>query len=143
MNEPKKQELLDSIEPRSQVLLLNQVKCNICNEIITSKHRHDYVSCNCGNLHIDGGIDYAKRSFITADYTDMSVFADEDDIAVIREYLTWNSYGVNGDEPCETRTIAQLDTDHIEAILRTQFHIKGTFMEKVFTMELEYRKGNQ
>jgi hypothetical protein len=126
-------------EPEKR-LILNQVKCNICNDIITSKHRHDYVSCTCGNVHCDGGLDYAKRSFKTPDFTDMSICADEDDIALIREHLTWQSYGKMGNEPAKDILLKDLTTEHISNILSTQSHVKGKFMEKVFIMELEYRK---
>lgn len=39
----------------------NKAKCLVCNTIIESKHRHDFVTCPCGNLHVDGGYDYLKR----------------------------------------------------------------------------------
>lgn len=40
----------------------NIAKCLLCGDIIESKHRHDYVTCKCGNLSVDGGKDYCKRS---------------------------------------------------------------------------------
>jgi len=40
------------------------VRCGKCREIIESKHRHDFVTCSCGNLSVDGGNDYLKVSFI-------------------------------------------------------------------------------
>lgn len=39
----------------------NKARCLICNTVIESKHRHDFVRCLCGNLHVDGGYDYLKR----------------------------------------------------------------------------------
>ncbi len=42
-------------------ILRNMAKCLICNETIESTHRHDFVKCSCGNLHVDGGKDYLKR----------------------------------------------------------------------------------
>ena len=38
-------------------------KCLKCGDIIESRHTHDYVMCSCGNLAVDGGKDYCKRSF--------------------------------------------------------------------------------
>ena len=35
----------------------NRAKCKICKEIIESFHRHDYVTCSCGEISIDGGQD--------------------------------------------------------------------------------------
>lgn len=45
------------------MILRNRAKCLKCGEIIESKHRHDYVTCKCGNLAVDGGRDYLKRNF--------------------------------------------------------------------------------
>lgn len=41
----------------------NKAKCLKCGDVIVSKNRHDYVSCHCGNLSVDGGSWYAKRGF--------------------------------------------------------------------------------
>lgn len=40
----------------------NRVQCLICNEIIESTYTHDYVTCSCGNVSVDGGYDYLKRA---------------------------------------------------------------------------------
>jgi len=45
----------------SDKLIKNAAKCFNCNHIIESKHRHDFVTCPCGNLSVDGGFDYARR----------------------------------------------------------------------------------
>ena len=57
-------------------IFLNQAKCLLCEDVIVSKHRHDFVTCSCGNLSVDGGSWYAKRLFSTTvdDYEDMSVY---------------------------------------------------------------------
>lgn len=41
----------------------NRAKCLVCGDVIESKHRHDFVTCSCGNLSVDGGKDYLKRSY--------------------------------------------------------------------------------
>lgn len=33
----------------------NRAKCKLCEEIIESFHQFDYVSCDCGEISIDGG----------------------------------------------------------------------------------------
>jgi len=43
-------------------ILRNRAKCLICREILESEHRHDFKTCKCGNLSVDGGKDYIKRS---------------------------------------------------------------------------------
>ena len=44
-------------------LVKNCIEC-ACEkkEIICSASRHDYKSCSCGKVSVDGGLDYAKRS---------------------------------------------------------------------------------
>lgn len=41
----------------------NRIRCLNCNEIIESKYRHDYRSCNCGLVSVDGGLDYLRRGY--------------------------------------------------------------------------------
>lgn len=44
-----------------RVLKVNSVKCLSCNTVLVSKHRHDYVSCNCDNrTFVDGGNSYVR-----------------------------------------------------------------------------------
>lgn len=38
----------------------NRAKCKLCQDIIESFHRHDYVTCKCGEISVDGGLDYFK-----------------------------------------------------------------------------------
>ena len=40
--------------------LRNRAKCKLCGDILESFHRHDYVTCTCGEIGIDGGMDYFK-----------------------------------------------------------------------------------
>jgi len=42
-------------------IIKNAARCLTCNEIIESKHRHDFVTCKCGKLSVDGGHDYLRR----------------------------------------------------------------------------------
>lgn len=68
----------------------NKAKCLDCNTIIESKHRHDYVTCKCGNLSVDGGLDYLKRGYKNLNWEEMSKSLTIDDIpnAEIRDYFT-------------------------------------------------------
>lgn len=49
------------------VVTLNTAKCKVCGDVIESKHRHDFVSCSCGEISVDGGKDYLKRSAVNFD----------------------------------------------------------------------------
>lgn len=41
---------------------LNRAKCGLCGDIIVSRSVHDYKTCKCGNISIDGGDDYSRAS---------------------------------------------------------------------------------
>ncbi len=45
----------------------NRVRCKRCLDIIESHHRHDFRSCRCGAVAVDGGKDYHKRCFSNED----------------------------------------------------------------------------
>lgn len=36
-------------------------------------NRHDFKTCQCGKVSVDGGIDYLKRNGNAQDYTEMSL----------------------------------------------------------------------
>lgn len=42
-------------------ILRNSAFCAVCGDSLISKHRHDYVSCKCGAIAIDGGVTYLRR----------------------------------------------------------------------------------
>lgn len=42
-------------------LKINKIQCLVCNTILESKHRHDFVCCNCENQTFnDGGLVYQR-----------------------------------------------------------------------------------
>ena len=55
----------------------NRVQCLLCGEIIESKFRHDYQTCSCGNVSVDGGHDYCKVNFKTNKW---KPYTDEDEL---------------------------------------------------------------
>ena len=38
----------------------NRIKCRKCGAVIDSRSRHDFVTCKCGAVAVDGGRDYRK-----------------------------------------------------------------------------------
>ena len=58
-----------------QMIDRNAAQCAHCKDIIDSKYRHDFKSCKCGKISVDGGFDYIKRSA-----------ADPDDVIELSEY---------------------------------------------------------
>lgn len=51
-----------------------------------------------------------------------------DDLA---KKLVWGTYGINGDQPLQWKPLETLKTDHLEAILITQYHLGEQYREVV------------
>lgn len=54
---------------------MSKVQCTLCNEIIESKHRHDFQQCSCEETAIDGGDEYLRVLFKTS----YPIFLKEDE----------------------------------------------------------------
>jgi hypothetical protein len=57
------------------MIIQNAVTCLGCGDFIVSKHRHDFVTCTCGAISVDGGQAYLRRvgsSLTEGTYTDHS-----------------------------------------------------------------------
>ena len=44
------------------VVVRNMAQCRQCADVIESKHGHDFKTCKCGEISVDGGKNYIKRS---------------------------------------------------------------------------------
>jgi tRNA(Ile2) C34 agmatinyltransferase TiaS len=44
------------------VVTLNKAQCKLCGDILESVDRHDFKRCSCGEISVDGGKSYIKRS---------------------------------------------------------------------------------
>ncbi len=67
----------DLYDFRSRTILHNKAKCLKCGDVIESKHHHDFVTCSCGNLSVDGGTCYLRRAFTDPDlWEELSEYED-------------------------------------------------------------------
>jgi len=119
-------------------LLLNRIKTPD-GTILTSYNRHDYLThkdtITKEVLMVDGGNDYARRHVGT--YEELSVYDDGSHLTR-RSALHWGTRGKDNKQPLTYKPIKDLDSDHIEAILRTQTQL-SEFYKGVFKEELKYR----
>ena len=46
-----------------EVIETNEARCLSCGDVIRSQYTHDFNTCSCGNLSVDGGLSYRKRNF--------------------------------------------------------------------------------
>ena len=54
------------------MIIQNAVNCLSCGDLIVSKHRHDFVTCTCGAISVDGGQEYLRRVGDFANAVDLS-----------------------------------------------------------------------
>ena len=50
-------------KPKPEYAGRNLALCKLCGDIIESKSRHDFVSCKCEEIAVDGGNDYRRMIF--------------------------------------------------------------------------------
>lgn len=119
-------------------ILLNRIKTPD-GTILTSYNRHNYVeykdTLTKEVLMVDGGTDYLRRNVGT--YEELSVYDDGSHITR-RSAVHWGTRGKDGKQPLVYKPLKDLDSDHIEAILKTQHQISD-FYREVFMEELKYR----
>jgi hypothetical protein len=123
-------------------ILLNRIKTPD-GTILTSYNRHNYVeykdTLTKEVLMVDGGTDYLRRNVGT--YEELSVYDDGSHITR-RSAVHWGTRGKDGKQPLVYKLLKDLDSDHIEAILKTQHQI-SEFYKEVFMEELKYRFDEQ
>lgn len=123
-------------------ILLNRIKTPD-GTILTSYNRHNYVeykdTITKEVLMVDGGTDYLRRNMGT--YEELSVYDDGSHLTR-RSAVHWGTRGKDGRQPLVYKPIKDLDSDHIEAILKTQHQISD-FYKEIFKDELKYRFDEQ
>lgn len=50
----------------------NRAECRQCNAVIESRTTHDFVTCGCGRVSVDGGTQYLRRIGQEIDFNDRS-----------------------------------------------------------------------
>jgi len=123
-------------------ILLNRIKTPD-GTILTSYNRHNYVeykdTITKEVLMVDGGTDYLRRNMGT--YEELSVYDDGSHLTR-RSAVHWGTRGKDGRQPLVYKPIKDLDSDHIEAILKTQHQISD-FYREILKDELKYRFDEQ
>ena len=62
-------------------IIHNRCKCAKCGDIIESKHDHDFVTCSCGAISVDGGHEYLRRCGNLEDMIEMNEVIEDDKIS--------------------------------------------------------------
>lgn len=80
-------------------IVRNAARCRKCGGEIESKHRHDFVTCRCGAISVDGGKDYLRRLGTYTDVIELSQVAHE--CSVCRGVHPYNKPDGEPWHPCE------------------------------------------
>ncbi len=59
------------------IILVNKIRCKKCNDVIESVDTHDFKSCKCGAVSVDGGKDYIRRCGNCEDYEELSEYEEK------------------------------------------------------------------
>jgi hypothetical protein len=114
---------------------------------LKSCHVHDFVGhswqgvdgrmkeCLC-----DGGTSYLKRMMSEGVYYEDFSLYEDDTIDVISSKFLWKTFGKDGKQSGTWVLLKDCETEHLEAILKTQSHIRGGIVEKVIKYLLTKRK---
>lgn len=70
-------------------ILSNQVRCNMCDDTPFSANRHDFKSCKCGAIAVDGGMSYLRRVGAIDNYTDMSIEIPDEAVKQAIAAIVW------------------------------------------------------
>ena len=60
------------------IIIKNAIQCRKCGDVIESKHVHDFISCSCGAVAVDGGHDYLRRCGNKEDIIELSIVKSDD-----------------------------------------------------------------
>ena len=60
-------------------IVRNAIRCKACGDVIESKTEHDFHTCSCGRVSVDGGHNYLRRTFTESmdDFEECSQVVEE------------------------------------------------------------------
>lgn len=118
-------------------LVYNAAKCGCCGDVIVSRHRHDYVSCTCGSVSVDGGLDYLRRGYSKdCEHTDLSVY-DDAPFEEIRAVVARGGRGKDGQQPLTYVLLKDMSNSWLEAVI--EYNEGYDKPSEWYGKELEYR----
>ena len=103
----------------------NQIRCKRCDDVIQSRHRHDFVMCSCGAVGVDGGKDYLRR--IGTDYVELSIEEKEEKDVEMSTPLIMDL----DEEPEPTLEVIEEKLTPHERVIRQQAGLIQTLKETV------------
>lgn len=107
---------------------------------LISRHRHDYVShtdLNGVTYFLDGGHDYVRCS--SHPDQQLITLTTDDSHDLVRNYLSWGTYGPQGDKPLHYIILKDMESSHIHNIITGTHWSDTNTYHKFFIEELASR----
>jgi hypothetical protein len=113
--------------------------------ILESRNRHDFQAHTdtiSGEYYfVDGGLDYCRGTINTMKAKSLHLY-NTDTHEVLRKNITWGSYGKNGKQPLRLIPVADMETEHLEAVLKNCPYAYPQILD-LMRAELEYRQRDK
>lgn len=112
--------------------------------ILTSYHRHDYVTHTDKNgetYMLDGGNDYQRVNICSEPYKDLSVWSDAP-YEIIRESFHRGGRGKNGDEPLKWVPLCDMSDEWVKNCIEYNDNLGmgKSYANYLYCKELRYRQ---
>lgn len=126
-------------------ILVNSAQCLLCNDVLVSHYIHEFVTCTCGALSVDGGNSYLKRNYTEeAYYVELSL-DENDDFEDIRKVYSRGARGIDGKSPLTWIPLCEMSDEHVKNCItyNNQRGQKLSTVNKFYRKELKFRKKNK
>ena len=112
--------------------------------ILTSHHRHDYVThtdINGETYMLDGGNDYQRTSVNKESFKDLSIWSDAP-YEIIRENFHRGGRGKNGDEPLKWVPLSEMSDEWVKNCIEYNDNLGmgKSYANYLYCKELRYRQ---
>ena len=130
------------------MIVQNAVNCLSCGDLIISKHRHDFVTCTCGAVSVDGGQEYLRRVGDFANAVDLSwslsdeLYRDSADAVEEARNTGRNKFGIANAVMRTLREAGKIIADHEQRILAHNPRMDEIMVEEADGTINRYRKVN-
>ena len=128
------------------MIVQNAVNCLSCGDLIISKHRHDFVTCTCGAVSVDGGQEYLRRVGDFANAVDLSwslsdeLYRDSADAVEEARNTGRNKFGIANAVMRTLREAGKIIADHEQRILAHNPRMDEIMVEEADGTYNRYKK---
>jgi HD-like signal output (HDOD) protein len=133
------------------LIIENAATCLSCGDRIFSKHRHDFVTCSCGAISVDGGQEYLRRvgTLTPGSYVNHSWELPDDlyracaDAVEEAKETNRNKFGIANAVMRKLREAGKIVADHEQRILAHNPRMDEIMVEEADGTINRYKKVNE